>query len=75
MKNLQDAGIDNVFFWIKSCRKMYAIFSAVLVNKGKVTSWRLLVTPIAAPSIIKQVSHGVNRYGAVLHLTELKWRK
>jgi hypothetical protein len=27
------------------------------VNKGKVTSWRLLVTPFAAPSIIKQIPH------------------
>jgi hypothetical protein len=25
------------------------------VNRGKVTSWRLLITPLAAPSIIKQV--------------------
>jgi hypothetical protein len=29
MKNLQDAGIDHVFFLEKSCRKMYTIFSAV----------------------------------------------
>jgi hypothetical protein len=29
MKNLQDAGKDNVFFLKKSCRKMYTIFSAV----------------------------------------------
>jgi hypothetical protein len=29
MQNLQDTGIDNVFFLEKSCRKMYMIFSAV----------------------------------------------
>jgi hypothetical protein len=30
MKNLQDTGIDNVFFWI-----MYTIFSAVLRQQMK----------------------------------------
>jgi hypothetical protein len=35
MKNLQDAGIDNVFFLEKSCRKMYTIFSAVQRQQRK----------------------------------------
>jgi hypothetical protein len=35
-KNLQDtAGIDNAFFLEKSCRKMYAIFSAVQRQQRK----------------------------------------
>jgi hypothetical protein len=29
MKNMQDTGIDNVYFLEKSGRKMYTIFSAV----------------------------------------------
>jgi hypothetical protein len=51
MKNLQDAGIDNVFFWINPVEK---------------TSWRLLVAPLAAPSIIKQVSQYKSTF-------QLKW--
>jgi hypothetical protein len=43
MKNLQDAGIDNIFFWINPCRKMYTIFSLVLCQ-------HLLGTLLAAPS-------------------------
>jgi hypothetical protein len=35
MKNLQDAGIDNVFFLEKSCTKMYTIFSAVQCQQRK----------------------------------------
>jgi hypothetical protein len=35
VKNLQDAGIDNVFFWINPCRKMYTIISAVLRQQRK----------------------------------------
>jgi hypothetical protein len=35
MKNLQDAGIDNVFFLEKSCRKMYTIFSVVQRQQRK----------------------------------------
>jgi hypothetical protein len=35
MKNRQDAGIDNVFFLEKSCRKMYTIFSAVQHQQRK----------------------------------------
>jgi hypothetical protein len=35
MKNLQDAGIDNVFFLEKSCRKMHTIFFAVQRQQRK----------------------------------------
>jgi hypothetical protein len=35
MKNMQVAGIDNVFFLEKSCRKMYTIFSAVQHQQRK----------------------------------------
>jgi hypothetical protein len=42
-KNLQDTGIDNVFFLEKSCRKLRS-FPRCNVNRGKVTSteekWR-----------------------------------
>jgi hypothetical protein len=34
-KNLQDTGIDNVFFFEKSCRKMYTMFSAVQRQQRK----------------------------------------
>jgi hypothetical protein len=34
-KNLQDTGIDSVFFLEKSCRKMYTIFSAVQRQQRK----------------------------------------
>jgi hypothetical protein len=34
-KNLQDTGIDDVFFLEKSCRKMYTIFSAVQRQQRK----------------------------------------
>jgi hypothetical protein len=37
------------FLMDKSCRKMYTI---LYVNRVKVTSWRLLVASLAAPSII-----------------------
>jgi hypothetical protein len=57
MKILQDAGIDNVLFWINPVeKKSTRSFPRCYVNRGKVTSRRLLVTPLAAPSIIKQVS-------------------
>jgi hypothetical protein len=46
----------------KSCWKMYTIVSRCCVNREKVTSWRLLVTPLAALSIIKQVRH-CSKYG------------
>jgi hypothetical protein len=36
---------------------MYTIFPLCYVNRRNVTSWRILVTPLAAPSIIKQVRH------------------
>jgi hypothetical protein len=35
MKNLQDAGRDNVFFWINPVETMYTIFSAVLHQQRK----------------------------------------
>jgi hypothetical protein len=34
-KNMQDTGIDNVFFLEKSCRKMYTIYSAVQRQQRK----------------------------------------
>jgi hypothetical protein len=34
-KNLQDTGIDDVFFLEKYCRKMYTIFSAVQRQQRK----------------------------------------
>jgi hypothetical protein len=46
-KNLQDTGIDNVFFLEKSCRKMYTIFSAVQRQQRKsdvMTSFGLAAT-------------------------------
>jgi hypothetical protein len=43
------------FLLYESCWKMYTILSAV--NRGKMTSWRLFVTPLAAPSIREQVPH------------------
>jgi hypothetical protein len=55
---LQDAGIDNVFFWINPREKCTQTFTQCYV-KGKVTSWSLLVTPLAAPSIIKQVLQSI----------------
>jgi hypothetical protein len=54
MKNLQDAGIDNVFFWINPVEKCTRSFPRCYVNRGKVTSAFGLLT---APSIAKQVSH------------------
>jgi hypothetical protein len=44
--NLEDTGIDNVFFLEKSCRKMYTIFSAVQRQQRKsdvMTSFGLTV--------------------------------
>jgi hypothetical protein len=57
MKNLQDAGMDDVFFWINPVEKYTRSFLRCYVNRGNVTSWRILVTPLAAPSIMKQVPH------------------
>jgi hypothetical protein len=45
------------FLLNKSCRKSTQSFPRCYVNRGKVTSWRRLVTPLAAPSIIKKVLH------------------
>jgi hypothetical protein len=41
-KNLQDAGIDNVFLLEKSCRKMYTIFSAVRQSESESESGAIL---------------------------------
>jgi hypothetical protein len=38
MKNLPDAGIDNVFFWINPVGKCIRYFPRCYVNRGKVTS-------------------------------------
>jgi hypothetical protein len=52
--HLQDAGQTLFFFWINHVDKCTRYFPRCYVNRGKVTSWRILVTPPAAPSIIKQ---------------------
>jgi hypothetical protein len=55
-KNLQDAGIDNVFFLEKSCRKMYTFFSAVQRQQRKndvMTSFGLA----ACSAVYYQVPH------------------
>jgi hypothetical protein len=55
-KNLQDAGIDNVIFMEKSCRKMYTIFSAVQRQQRKsdvMTSFGIT----ACSAIYYQVPH------------------
>jgi hypothetical protein len=57
-KNLQDAGIDNVFFLEKSCRKMYTIFSAVQRQQRKsdvMTSFVLT----ACSAVYYQVTHWI----------------
>jgi hypothetical protein len=38
MKNLLDAGIDHVFFWINPVEKFTQSFPRGYVNKGKVMS-------------------------------------
>jgi hypothetical protein len=55
-KNLHDTGIDNVLFLEKSCRKMYAIFSAVQCQQrksGVMTSFGLT----ACSAVYYQVPH------------------
>jgi hypothetical protein len=55
-KNLQDTAIDNVFFLEKSCKKMYAIFSAVQRQQRKsdvMTSFGLT----ACSAVYYQVPH------------------
>jgi hypothetical protein len=55
-KNLQDAGIDNVLFLEKSCRKMNTIFSAVQRQQRKsdvITSFGLT----ACSAVYYQVPH------------------
>jgi hypothetical protein len=55
LKNLQDGRHRQCFLLDKSCRKLYTIFSAVLyVNRGNVTSWRLL------GYVMKQVPHWIH---------------
>jgi uncharacterized membrane protein YhfC len=50
-KNLQDAGMDNVFFLEKSCRKMYTIFSAVQRQQRKSLT--------ACSAVYYQVAHSL----------------
>jgi hypothetical protein len=53
---MQETGIDNVFFLEKSCRKMYAILSAVQRQQRKsdvMTSFGLT----ACSAVYYQVSH------------------
>jgi hypothetical protein len=38
--------VDNVFFWINPVEKCTRSFPRCYVNRGKVTSWRLSVTPL-----------------------------
>jgi hypothetical protein len=51
MKNLHDAGIDNVFFWINPVEKCTS--SAVLRQQRKIDVMTFF--GLAAPSIMKQV--------------------
>jgi hypothetical protein len=46
------------YFWKKPVEKCTRSFQRCNVNRGKVTSWRILVSSPAAPSIITQVPHG-----------------
>jgi hypothetical protein len=58
MKNLQDTGIDNVFFLEKSCRKMYTIFSTVQRQQRKsdvMTSFGLTAVYYHAGSSLEKV--------------------
>jgi hypothetical protein len=48
------------FLLDKSCRKCARLFTLRYVNRGKVTSWRVSGTPLAAPSIIKPEIAGIN---------------
>jgi hypothetical protein len=57
MKNMQDTGIDNVFFLEKSCRKIYTIFSAVRQQRKSDVMTSFGLTPPTAPTIITQVPH------------------
>jgi hypothetical protein len=52
MKNLQKAGIDSVFFWINLVEKCSHSFLWCYVNRGKVTSQRLLVTRSRLPIMV-----------------------
>jgi hypothetical protein len=49
--------VGQCFLLDKSCRKMYTIFSAVLRQQRKRGVMTYLGSPLAAPSIIKQVPH------------------
>jgi hypothetical protein len=44
-------------FWKNPVKKCARSFLWYNVNRGKVTSWRILVSPPAAPSIFTQVPH------------------
>jgi hypothetical protein len=57
MKNMQDTGLDNVFFGINPVEKCTRSFPRCYSRRRNVTSWRILGTTLAAPSIIKQVIH------------------
>jgi hypothetical protein len=48
--------VDNVFFWINPVEKCTLYFPQCYINRGKVTSWRLLGDAFVAPSM-KQVPH------------------
>jgi hypothetical protein len=49
------------YFWKNPLQKCTRSFPRCNVNRGKVTSWRILVSPPAAPSIITQVPHSFLR--------------
>jgi hypothetical protein len=40
---------------------VHNLFRGAYVNRGKVTSWHLLVSPLAVLSIIKQVHHNIKK--------------
>jgi hypothetical protein len=72
-KNLQDTGIDDVFFLEKSCRKMYTIFSAVQRQQRKsdiTTSFGLTAVYYQVPHSASWLSGGVvEELEALLHST------
>jgi hypothetical protein len=70
-KNQQDAGIDNVFFLEKSSRKMYTIFSVVQRQQRKSDLMTFLVSPPAAPSIIRFLIAGSSLWPCLFHVNRL----
>jgi hypothetical protein len=55
MKNLQDAGMDNVFFWMNPVARMYTMFFAVLRRQRKSDFMTSFGLSADTASIMKQV--------------------